>query len=75
MRKQILTIGTVVLIVFGSISFIGCGNAENNETEHSEHIDGEKHEMYQCPMKCESDKMYDEAGSCPVCGMDLVEVE
>ncbi|WP_417885500.1 heavy metal translocating P-type ATPase [Zunongwangia sp.] len=26
-----------------------------------------------CPMHCEGDKMYDEAGDCPVCGMDLVQ--
>ena len=26
-----------------------------------------------CPMHCEGDKMYDEPGDCPVCGMDLVQ--
>lgn len=30
--------------------------------------------VYQCPMKCEADKTYDEPGSCPVCKMDLKEV-
>lgn len=29
---------------------------------------------YQCPMKCEGDKTYDQPGKCPVCGMDLVAV-
>ncbi|RLD26664.1 MAG: ATPase, partial [Bacteroidetes bacterium] len=29
--------------------------------------------IFYCPMQCEGDKTYDEAGSCPVCGMDLVE--
>lgn len=29
--------------------------------------------IYYCPMHCEGDKTYDEPGSCPVCGMDLVE--
>ena len=28
---------------------------------------------YYCPMHCEGDKVYDRAGDCPVCGMDLVE--
>ncbi|GAB5408966.1 MAG: heavy metal translocating P-type ATPase [Balneolaceae bacterium] len=28
---------------------------------------------FYCPMQCEGDKMYDQAGDCPVCGMDLVE--
>jgi protein SCO1/2 len=26
---------------------------------------------YQCPMKCEDEKMYQQEGSCPVCKMDL----
>ncbi len=30
---------------------------------------------YQCPMKCEGDKTYDEPGKCPKCGMDLKKVE
>lgn len=28
---------------------------------------------YYCPMHCEGDKMYDQPGDCPVCGMDLVQ--
>ena len=28
---------------------------------------------FYCPMHCEGDKIYDKAGDCPVCGMDLVE--
>ena len=27
---------------------------------------------YYCPMFCEGEKVYDKAGDCPVCGMDLV---
>jgi len=27
---------------------------------------------YYCPMYCEGEKVYDKAGDCPVCGMDLV---
>jgi acetolactate decarboxylase len=30
---------------------------------------------YQCPMKCEGEKVYDRPGKCPVCEMDLVEVQ
>ncbi|HEV7347502.1 heavy metal-binding domain-containing protein [Telluribacter sp.] len=30
--------------------------------------------QYACPMKCEGDKTYAEAGQCPVCKMDLKEV-
>src|SRR5690606_36952304 len=31
--------------------------------------------IYQCPMTCEGEKTYPEAGSCPVCKMDLQSVE
>ena len=30
---------------------------------------------YQCPMKCEEDKIYAKAGKCPVCKMNLSKVE
>ena len=29
---------------------------------------------YYCPMHCEGDKVYDKAGDCPVCGMDLINI-
>jgi len=31
--------------------------------------------QWHCPMNCQCDTSYTAAGSCPVCGMDLVEVE
>ena len=31
--------------------------------------------VYQCPMKCEGDTAYTNAGACPVCNMDLEKVE
>ena len=30
---------------------------------------------YYCPMHCEGDKVYDKPGDCPVCGMNLVQLE
>lgn len=29
--------------------------------------------VYECPMLCEGDKLYNEEGSCPVCKMDLIQ--
>ncbi len=74
MKKQILAIGAIVLFAFGSTLFVSCNNSEHHDGEHMEHHDGE-HAMYQCPMKCEGDKMYEEPGQCPQCGMDLEEVK
>ena len=46
-----------------------CQNSEEKMTEMSKvPIPGAK---YYCPMQCEGDKVYDRAGSCPVCGMNL----
>ena len=86
MKKSILTAATAVLFVIGSVTFIGCGNSESHDNDHHEHVEGEEHNHddnvetnvdaeYQCPMKCEDEKVYDEAVQCPVCGMDTKEVE
>lgn len=44
-----------------TLLFAACGS-ENTST-------------FQCPMKCEGTKTYDKAGKCPVCEMDLEQVE
>ena len=40
-------------------------DSEESKEQHEAHGD------YQCPMDCEDGKTYAEAGSCPVCKMDL----
>ncbi|MBN8682475.1 MAG: hypothetical protein J0L99_07475 [Chitinophagales bacterium] len=49
--------------------FSACGN---NKNEHQQHGAATS---WQCPMKCEGEKTYAEAGACPVCKMDLKAVE
>ena len=80
MRKQVLRISTAILFAFGSATFVACGESENHESEAHEQHEAEEseeqaHVHYQCPMDCEEGKVYEEEGSCPVCGMDLKEVE
>ena len=47
----------------------------NHQTEHhhrhEKKTDNTGQGNYYCPMRCEGDKMYDEPGNCPVCGMHL----
>ena len=31
--------------------------------------------LYQCPMKCEGEKVYDKPGDCPICSMHLILVD
>lgn len=38
MKKKFLTVGTAILFVVGSATFIGCGNSESHE-----HAEGEEH--------------------------------
>ena len=54
--------------------------SEEEQHDHSHHQhhhhpkkEGKGTGKFYCPMQCEGDKMYDEPGDCPVCGMDLVE--
>jgi Cu+-exporting ATPase len=57
----------------------GCGSKDhqhNNEThqhvKEDNNVPKKAAGKYYCPMHCEGDKVYDKAGDCPVCGMDLV---
>ena len=49
-----------------------CNTAKQKSTVmHAEPTIGSG--KYYCPMHCEGEKLYDKAGDCPVCGMDLVQ--
>ena len=68
MKRQILKLSMIAL--FSNALFVSCSSEQTSET--TEQVE---ETAYYCPMKCEGDKTYDEAGACPECGMDLVEVE
>ncbi len=55
---------------------------KHGKTESKKHADEHQHShgpikegngVFYCPMHCEGEKTYDKAGSCPKCGMDLIE--
>jgi copper chaperone CopZ len=54
------------------ITKTSCCSTENKEPKTQEHKHNNQPGKYYCPMHCEGDKVYDKAGDCPVCGMDLV---
>ena len=66
------------VFAFGTMFISGCGGAEEQHKDEAthEHHEGEVHAQvaYQCPMKCEGDKTYEEESTCPVCNMDLKKV-
>ncbi len=52
----------------------GENKIENKHQDHkTKSIVKNGNGVFYCPMHCEDDKTYDKAGSCPVCGMDLIE--
>lgn len=73
MKKTILVLAMIVAVGF---TFTSCKNDKKEEVKAEEvKIEESKelasNEVYQCPMDCEHGKSYTEAGSCPVCKMDL----
>lgn len=65
-------------VIFASLVFLFAACAGNNEKSEKTAAGTETHaaseKKYACPMKCEGEKTYAEAGKCPVCKMDLQEV-
>jgi len=58
----------------------GTGHEQMEHHDHEDHHHLEKSSShnkgkYYCPMRCEGDKVYDEPGDCPVCGMHLKKEE
>ncbi len=64
--KSVITAAVLATAFF----LASCGNS-SNEKSNSNASEQVEIAMYQCPMKCEGDKMYAEKGTCPVCKMDL----
>jgi len=57
----------------GRYSIHNLGEHHHTEAKKDEKPKGKGTGTFYCPMHCEGDKTYNEAGDCPVCGMDLVE--
>ncbi len=64
----------IAILTISAFAFTACGNAESNDTTNTEETTEVAEATYACPMDCEKGKTYSEPGSCPVCGMDLKEV-
>ena len=54
-----------------TISMLGHNNIHTNHYLPKKVENGNG--VFYCPMHCEGEKTYNQAGDCPVCGMDLVE--
>ena len=56
-----------ILVLITVLAFQNCNSDKKSKNNTAQ--------VYQCPMHCENDKIYDEVGNCPVCKMDLMPVE
>ncbi len=82
MKKQIIALSVIFVI---TMLITSCGS--KSSTQKAESPASEQTAVdttsapkpiaaaYQCPMKCEGEKTYDQPGKCPKCGMDLKEKE
>ena len=57
----------IIIVLVGVSALLSCKSDKKT-------ADGFSQE-YQCPMKCEGEKVHDKMGSCPICKMDLALVE
>ena len=74
--KSTLKMMAVAALFFSATALTACGGSnETNNAETSGQDAHAAHAHYQCPMDCEEGKTYEEAGTCPVCKMDLEKVE
>lgn len=88
MKKNILTLAILFVIGF---AFTSCNETKKETEEVITELAGDTAEkvedtkeivseelamaVYQCPMKCEDDKTYPEAGTCPICNMGIKKIE
>ena len=55
--------------------FAACsGSNKQSATQETVSTEAGEGKKYSCPMQCEGEKTYVEAGKCPVCKMDLEEI-
>ncbi|WP_026994523.1 heavy metal-binding domain-containing protein [Flectobacillus major] len=71
----------IVIGMLLATTMMACGGKETAKEEtttvkadSTSNVASSDSAAYQCPMKCEGEKTYTQAGKCPTCGMDLAEV-
>ncbi|WP_034666717.1 heavy metal-binding domain-containing protein [Cellulophaga sp. E6(2014)] len=69
MKFRVILLPIVICLVTLSI-FTAC--KDKREEVKPDRISEIAEAIYSCPMNCEDGKTYHEAGSCPVCKMDLM---
>lgn len=74
MKTKIKIIASLMLLA-AAFLVTSCNNTSESKKINTEQTEQVSEAKYQCPMKCEGDKTYDEPGKYPKCGMSLEEVK
>jgi len=61
-------------VIIASLLFLSAACAGNKSEKETTETHAVSEKKYACPMQCEGEKTYAEAGKCPVCKMELQEV-
>ncbi len=61
-------------VIIASLLFLSIACSGNKAEKGGAETQAVSEKKYACPMQCEGEKTYAEAGKCPVCKMDLQEV-
>lgn len=71
--KKLFILSALSLIVIVLIA--SCGNQTPESKKEGSTTEQAANAKYQCPIKCEGEKMHDKPGQCPKCNMNLQQVE
>ena len=81
MRKHLTTVimKKVLVVICLTSLLVACGKKEEAKKEAvatpEAKVSSTAGESYMCPMKCEGEKTYTQAGKCPSCKMDLAKID
>ena len=72
LQKQLYTVGNYIISESDESNGDSIYSKPQNSEMNAVVLPVSASGKYYCPMFCEGEKVYDKAGDCPVCGMDLV---
>ena len=72
LQKQLYTAGNYIISDSDESNVSSIYSKPQSSEMNSVVLPSSASGKYYCPMFCEGEKVYDKAGDCPVCGMDLV---
>src|SRR3954467_11198752 len=70
LQKALYAVGNYTISESDAFDVNSLYSTPSHSHKHEVALPASASGKYYCPMFCEGDKVYDEPGDCPVCGMD-----